>query len=251
MRNIKFKYNFTKSINGIILLSQIFIAVYVSEKIKSYKLDMKTHIDQTVNTLLTSFDKSKDILLNNLVKTNDNICKSSSEIEIHLLKTKSLLQDIDLIKHSEAANKTILKMLEAQQHTQPTITILNESTTKPLVIGALILIVVSCGFAWYYVPKIVVMTLSQFNQFQYIVNEVLRYIPGSNTATATTYIPSLHIRMITTITRGSAHHSVHDTKLNQTFELQDYLVKFLINQNTTIEVAECITKNGLNITGLI
>ena len=97
-------------------------------------------------------------------------------------------------------------------------------------------------------------------QLQWVAEEVLKYIPGSNSASASCHISGHpHYKIITEIISGVPNHLVLDMRDNSTQPLNIFIDN-LINAATANTNSEAISAlitatdsvgNAINITGLI
>lgn len=93
-------------------------------------------------------------------------------------------------------------MLELQKTTlsEPTINIINELSTKSLVIGLILLVVFTVSCILYFSPEVLYVTTAQLGKVNFIVSELLRYIPDSNSTCATIYLINVGLKIVTEIT---------------------------------------------------
>lgn len=207
-------------------------------------------LDRKVSAVKTQVGTVKDNVIESIIAITDssfaNISKQLSQeirlenatlIEIHLKKMEELKEvltanhGILIQKTSAKTDQLILKLLDIQATASkslgaPTVHIYQESSTKPLVIGGLIFLAIVFAGSYFIVPKVAMMTASQWVKFQYFVSEVVRYIPGYNTAEGVFHVDGHpHFKIITEITRGIPYHTVHDTR----YDTQEPLSSFIEN----------------------
>jgi hypothetical protein len=174
----------------------------------------------------------------------------------------NFIESINNNKFKES-NEVILKMLELQSKTAasshlPVINIVNESSTKPVVIGSLILIALTVSCIWWFGPKVLYITTTQIGKINLIVSELLRFIPGSNSAEATTFLTKLNLRVVTTIDKGIPYHRVI-TSDDVSYGLEEFLLKMPWYASKSVasvaenapDITDFLTKSGVDLTGLI
>lgn len=145
----------------------------------------------------------------------------------------------------------------AASHQAPAISIVNESYTKPLIICSLILIAATVSCVWWFGPKVVYFSVSQFNKLHFMVLDLLRYLPGSDSAEGTTFLTKLNLRVETTITNGMPSHKII-TAGDVSYGLEEFLLKVpgygaksVVDVTGNIsEVAAVVTSTGVDISSL-
>jgi hypothetical protein len=246
----------SKNINWLSYL-QLSLLTYLLYRLNEYRLHLLNNIDQKFAIMHSALEKNKELLINKFEKTENKLIESTSKLQESLTKTKAILQKIDLtqiqsFETSEKVSKLILKMVESHQKAsiaQPSSITIIESSSKPIVIGIVVIIVFSSVFVWWYTPKIILITTTQLGKINLIVSELLKYIPSSNSASGQTFIPQLGIRINTDITNGITTHTVTDTLNQATYTLEQYLSKVLPNPTTIIDIPT-VTDTGVNVAGL-
>lgn len=221
--------------------------------------------------LIYKMNKAQVEMLNNIEKVNAKMLESMSEINSKVLKNigkvNSKVESLDLnfinnVKSKES-NEVILKMLELQaktaaSHNVPSVNIVNESSTKPVVIGVLILVVVAVSCIWWLAPKVLLITTTQLGKVNLIISELLRFMPGSNSAEATTFLNKLNIKIITTIDKGIPHHKVI-TSSDKSYGLEEFLTNSSLyppSYRTGMdggipEIMSAVTNSGVDFTSLL
>jgi hypothetical protein len=235
--------------------------------IKSYGEIVKISVSAIQITLILylvyKINKLKTDVLDGIVTVNSKVLNS-----IETVNSKVELLDLNFIKsisniQLKGGDEVVLKMLELQNKTAassnlPAINIVNESHAKPMVIGSLIIIVLTVCCLWWFIPKAIEATTAQFYKAEWIVSEVLRLIPGSNSAEAVTFITSCNIKIVTVITRGMPTHTIvmHD---NTSIDLVDFILAYtkrvgnpaLTMGDTIPAVVDIITKSGVDISAIV
>jgi hypothetical protein len=248
-----------KNKKNLIFFIKISFLVYTLHCLNEYRLRVLQDIENKLALIHSSLEKSKELLINKFEKTEIKLIESATKLEENLSKTKIVLKKIKMsqmesFKTSERVSDLILKMVESNQKAtmiQPPITIINESTTKPIVIGILIILSISIVFTWWFAPKIVLATTSQVAKLNLIASELLKYIPGSNSAKGSTFIMDLCIKIETEIINGKSSHTVIETLTQKTYTLEEYIDKVLVKSSSLVgETATIITETGQDVSGL-
>jgi sugar-specific transcriptional regulator TrmB len=97
-----------------------------------------------------------------LIESSAKLEESLNKIKIVLKKIK--ISQMESFKTSEKVSELILKMIESQQETaiiQPPIIIINESVTKTIVMGILVVLFISIACAWCLAPRVILVTTTQ------------------------------------------------------------------------------------------
>ena len=247
---------------------------FMEKTIKNLMSIIKTYegiIKTSISTIQMSLFLYLVYKINKIeVEMLDSITKINSKMENSIDKVNSKVESLDLT-NTEYINNTklkestevVLKMLELQSkaatsHNIPAINIVNESSTKPVIIGSLILIVVTVSCIWWFGPKVLYVTTTQLGKVNLIISELLRFMPGSNSAEATTFLTKLNLKIVTTIDKGIPHHRVI-TSDDVSYGLEEFLLKMpwynsksVIDVTDTIpEIIDIVAKSSIDITGLI
>jgi hypothetical protein len=253
IRNLVFTL---KSYSEIIKISisaiQMSLVLYLMYKLNRLKADMLDGIENGNHKMLNGIENVNSKVLNGLENVN-------SKVELLDL---NFIKSIKDIKFKES-NEVILKMLELQSKTAasshlPVINIVNESSVKPVVIGTVILVVLTVSCIWWFSPKVWYITTTQLGKVNYIISELLRLIPGSNSAEATYFITRCNLKIVTTIDKGIPYLKViNHNDVSQGLEefiLQHapHLVNAVSNVTEAVPtVVDVITKSGIVVTGLV
>lgn len=233
-------------IKSTILTIQMALIIYLVYKTHQIKTEMFNSI-QKVNSTITN--GLKEIDLSPAEKVGELNAKILNKIE------KLEKFNIEFLNNDKftKGNEAILKMLELQKNTlaqaQPTINIVNESSTKPLVIGAIVVIVLAVSCVWYFAPKVLYITTTQLGKLNLVVSELLRYLPGSNCANGTTFLPRLKLKIVTEITNGQPVHTIISSDGTRQL-LEEFLATYSSVAASAAPIIDFVPQSGINIMGL-
>lgn len=189
--------------------------------------------NELLNIHLSRMDKmNKDLLL-----------KSESMFNNTSDKTGKLILDLYLKQSELAANMSTSHVSVIQQ----------SNSSKFLVITTLIILSACLVGAYFYIPKIITLTQTQFYKLVWLKSELLRLIPGSNTAEG-----SIHLRQYaqfkinTKIESGIPELTIINTHTNETQCLLDFIDNLLINSasssgsevDSVINTCQVVTQAG-------
>lgn len=265
--------NYNETIKLFLSITQTSLIIYLVYKINKTQVEMletvtraNTNLREKMELFNSKFIESINSNNSAQVKMLEKAQKTNAKIDGKLEAINSKMKSLDLsfiesmnnnnnnsIRFKES-NEVVLKMLELQnkvaaESSVPAINIVNESYTKPVVIGAFVLVALTAACVWWLTPKVLLITVTQLEKLNYIVSEISRFLPGSNSAEGITVLTKLGIRIVTKITKGTPELTV--LKLDDTaMSLEAYILE-LISRGVVesganvIEIVGTVSNSGI------
>lgn len=257
--------NYNETIKLFLSITQTSLIIYLVYKINKTQVEMletvtraNTNLREKMELFNSKFIESINSNNSAQVKMLEKAQKTNAKIDGKLEAINSKMKSLDLsfiesmnnnnnnsIRFKES-NEVVLKMLEFQnkvaaESSVPAINIVNESYTKPAVIGAFVLVALTAACVWWLTPKVLLITVTQLEKLNYIVSEISRFLPGSNSAEGITVLTKLGIRIVTKITKGTPELTV--LKLDDTaMSLEAYILEL---------ISRGVVESGANVTEIV
>jgi hypothetical protein len=249
----KGNYDYLFSVFNTSLLLYVFYTLHT--KIVALRANITESITAIVDSSYVKFSKhiAQKIQLENKTMLEAHL-KRMEDIEFSF-STKSS----EFIQSTSAKTDLLVnKMLEAQiaasqKLAAPSVQIVQESNVKPLVIGAFVLLsgIIVCSY--YLVPKIAVITVAKFTELQWVFTEIIKHIPGSNSATGVCHLKGVPFyKVVTKVRGGISKHVIQDTRDGSTHDLGDFILNISASPRPTptinlSDVVNIVTSAGESV----
>lgn len=262
---LKERVSLTTQLNTLLL-------IYVVTKVTQLKVQVSDSVAKTkkavvevtgnaitsLNKTISSFEKVAETQ-NNMLELNANKVEALSR---HLNKMEKSIAEMSKVfdLKTSMSNDMVTKLISTQQ---PAVTVVNESISKYVLIGSLVLLGLIALGGVYLAPKITLVSGKTFGMLNYTLSEILKHSPWAptNTGTGVVTYTEAKVRITTEIINGLAQHMVTKLSaqgLSNKIPLEQYLLELAgaglgsdSAMSKTIEVADIITKSGVNITCLV
>lgn len=257
MNNILKKINYYFSnikkyikLNLQILNTLIFLSIYYQLSDKLTRLSTAT--DSLATSLLNSITIAVDKTIDKLFDIHFTKLKNQNHdlLNTHLSKINKMTKDLALNNESlfkDTSDKTgelILNLYNKQVElaynlgTPHVNVIQQQSNNKIWIITAVILLSVLAVGAYIYIPKVVTLTQGQFLKLQYLKSEIIRLIPGSNTAEGSIHLKEYtQFKINTSIESGIPELTMINTQTNETQCLLTFIDDLLTKASSNVPIS--------------
>lgn len=183
------------SLNTVLQFFNSCTLLYIYYQLNTKIINMSSSIDNITSSLINSvsciMDKTlinfSDIFLNKLKNQNEHLLANHLE-KMNFLHSKYLQNTshktemllLKLHKQQELVSAKIAPML--MHPSQNTIHYVYPSNSKTMIIATVLISTLLVVGACIFVPKAITMTQDSFMKLKYLSSEIIRLIPGSNTA---------------------------------------------------------------------
>jgi hypothetical protein len=250
--------------NHVFSLLNTSILLYTFYTLSSKITTLKTNLADSITAVVdSSYIKFSDQITKKIGVENQTL------LEGHLDKMREIEHSFsakhgELIKTTSAKTDLLVSRIfdaqitASQKFLPPSVNIVQESNVKPLVIGAVIIVSIVVLCTCYFAPKIAMVTNAKFTELQWVFSEILRYIPGSNSATGTCHLDgAVNYRISTQIISGIPKHTIYNTQDGSSQDLAEFIIKlsrsFSPNTLDTLAVADTVVtlSGAVQTTGLL
>ena len=225
-----------------------FLILFIYYQINSKITKLSAATINISNNIVDNISAVVDQSLNKLtaIFTRD-IIEKGTQIENHLIKIDKLADklshkhDVFIQETSSKTNHLVLKLIEGQSnlansmgHQNSLVCVVPQSNTKTYIVSFVLLCTIGAAIGFYFIPKVITLSTTQFIKIKYIAAEVLRLMPGSNSASGVTHLPDHpNIKISTNIEDGISIHTFVDLSTNKEgclLEFVDSLIKQVANK---------------------